>query len=41
MVTRELIYKNVIKIKYGFNTFHIKSTYNSYVLLKKHVICIK
>ena len=41
IVTGELTYKNVIKIKYGFNTSHIKSIHHSHVSLKKHVICIK
>ena len=35
MVVGELTCKNVIKIKYGFNDFHIKSVYRSHVSLKK------
>jgi len=40
MVTGELTYKNVIKIKNKFNDFHIKSIYYSTVSLKVYTVAM-
>lgn len=40
IVTGELTCKNIIKIKYGFDDFNIKSIYRSHVSLKRPFICI-